>query len=284
MDIGFFANENVVNLLLKFLTIPSLREAACDCVHEIVSKGMEPVPKTTLIESFVGVLENAGIFKVEDGDVDFLCKLSKLINGIGLGLITSWQKLAKNGTCRNSETTMAALEAKVPYLLRFLGDEDDDVSSASIEFATEYIAMLKSLPSMNEGQKKHIEGLLVTIIKKLKYDEEYNFDHEGEEEAEFQEYRKQARVIFNNIANLDSQLILVHVHQLVSQNLPQWKTLDFKDVEVAVTLLYSLGEAIPASHGQHFSGNPEKASALQSMMRTVSAKIWSHVYLISVQI
>ena len=52
---------------------------------------------------------------------------------------------------------MAALEGKIPYMLQFLGNEDDDVSSAVVDFASEYIAMMKSLPSMSEGQKKHIE-------------------------------------------------------------------------------------------------------------------------------
>ncbi|XP_059146732.1 exportin-T-like isoform X2 [Physella acuta] len=269
MDIGFFANDRMVTLLLKFLTLEPVREASCDCIHEIISKGMEPVAKTALTESFMSVLESAGIFKNECDDSEFLCKLSKLINGIGLGLIASWQKLSKNGVCKNSETTLAALESKLPYMLRFLGDEDDDVSSAVIEFATEYIAMLKTLPSMNASQKKNMEGLLFTIIKKLKYDEGYQFEKEGEEEAEFQEFRKQIRVIFNNIASLDPQMILVKIHELVCQTLPRWESLDFRDVEVAITLMYSLGEAIPASHGQHFSGNPDKASALQGMMRVL---------------
>lgn len=41
------------------------------------------------------------------------------------------------------------------------------------------------------------------------------------------------------------------------------------EVEVAIRLLYMLGEALPASHGAHFSGDATKASALQDMMRTV---------------
>ncbi|CAG5117342.1 unnamed protein product, partial [Candidula unifasciata] len=254
MDISFFANERMVALLLKFLRLETLREAACDCVHEIISKGMEPVAKTALIESFMNVLDSAGIFKCES-------KMSKLEEGKTVAL------LSKNGANRSSDTTLAALEAKIPYMLRFLGDEDDDVSIAVIDFATEYIATVKTMPAMSEVQKKHIEGLLFTIIKKLKYDESYNFEKEGEEEAEFQEYRKQARVIFNNIASLDAQMILLRVHELVSQTLSRWQSLDYRDVEVAITLMYSLGEAIPASHGQHFSGNLEKASALQDMMR-----------------
>ncbi len=49
-----------------------------------------------------------------------------------------------------------------------------------------------------------------------------------------------------------------------------WQTAPFMEVEVAIRLLYMLGEALPASHGAHFSGDTTKASALQDMMRTVS--------------
>lgn len=45
------------------------------------------------------------------------------------------------------------------------------------------------------------------------------------------------------------------------------------EVEVAIRLLYMLGEALPASHGAHFSGDTAKTSALQDMMRTVSHMI-----------
>lgn len=41
------------------------------------------------------------------------------------------------------------------------------------------------------------------------------------------------------------------------------------EVEVAIRLLYMLGEALPASHGAHFSGDATKTSVLQDMMRTV---------------
>lgn len=50
-----------------------------------------------------------------------------------------------------------------------------------------------------------------------------------------------------------------------------WQTAAFMEVEVAIRLLYMLGEALPASHGAHFSGNVAKTSALQDMMRMVSS-------------
>lgn len=38
---------------------------------------------------------------------------------------------------------------------------------------------------------------------------------------------------------------------------------------MAIRLLYMLGEALPASHGAHFSGDTAKTNALQDMMRTL---------------
>ena len=40
-------------------------------------------------------------------------------------------------------------------------------------------------------------------------------------------------------------MMLARVHELVSHTLPQWKNADFRDVEVAIALIYNLGEAIP---------------------------------------
>jgi exportin-T len=39
------------------------RESAADCLHDIISKGMEPMDKLHLIETLVPVLHNSGILK-----------------------------------------------------------------------------------------------------------------------------------------------------------------------------------------------------------------------------
>lgn len=54
-----------VNLLLSHMSVEELREEACDCLFEIVNKGMDPVDKTKLVESLCQVLESAGFFKIE---------------------------------------------------------------------------------------------------------------------------------------------------------------------------------------------------------------------------
>lgn len=52
-------------MLLSHMSVEVLREEACDCLFEIVNKGMDPVDKTKLVESLCLVLQNAGFFNVE---------------------------------------------------------------------------------------------------------------------------------------------------------------------------------------------------------------------------
>lgn len=54
-----------VGLLLSHMSVEELREEACDCLLEIVNKGMDPLDKTKLVESLSRVLQSAGFFNVE---------------------------------------------------------------------------------------------------------------------------------------------------------------------------------------------------------------------------
>lgn len=54
-----------VNLLLGQMSMEELREEACDCLFEIINKGMDPVDKTKLVESLCRVLQAASFFNVE---------------------------------------------------------------------------------------------------------------------------------------------------------------------------------------------------------------------------
>ena len=51
-----------------------------------------------------------------------------------------------------------ALETKIPKMLRFLGDEDDDVSGGVVDFASEYITMLKTKgPPLTSTHREHVK-------------------------------------------------------------------------------------------------------------------------------
>lgn len=49
----------------------------------------------------------------------------------------------------------------------------------------------------------------------------------------FDDYRKELKVIFNNLGALDSELVLTTIHSYLGQALAQWQSAEFQDVEVA---------------------------------------------------
>ncbi|XP_051544369.1 exportin-T isoform X3 [Myxocyprinus asiaticus] len=270
IDLNLIANDRFVNVLLSHMSMEELREEACDCLFEIVNKGMDPVDKTKLVESLSRVLQSAGFFNVEqEEDVDFLAKFSRLVNGMGQSLVLSWTKLGKTGDGKVSAETLRALEAKVPLMLQLLIHEDDDISANIVGFCYDYLHVLKQLPVLTDQQKSNVEAIMLAVINKLKYDDEYNFENEGEDEAMFVEYRKQLKMLLDRIAQVSPELLLESVHRVFNSTMQNWQTVQFMEVEVAIRLLYMLGEALPASHGAHFSGDETKASTLQAMMRTL---------------
>ncbi|ERE91650.1 exportin-T [Cricetulus griseus] len=270
IDLSLIANDRFINMLLGHMSVEVLREEACDCLFEIVNKGMDPVDKMKLVESLCQVLQTAGFFSIDqEEDLDFVARFSKLVNGMGQSLIVSWTKLIKNGAVKSAQEALEAIETKVPLMLQLLVHEDDDISSNIIGFCYDYLHILKQLSVLSDQQKANIEAIMLAVMKKLTYDEEYNFENEGEDEAMFVEYRKQLKLLLDRLAQVSPELVLASVRRVFSATLQNWQTTRFMEVEVAVRLLYMLAEALPVSHGAHFSGDVSKASALQDMMRTL---------------
>uniref|UniRef100_A0A8C7N4C8 Exportin-T n=1 Tax=Oncorhynchus kisutch TaxID=8019 RepID=A0A8C7N4C8_ONCKI len=246
IDLNLIANDRFVNLLLSQMSVEDLREEACDCLFEIVNKGMDPTDKTKLVESLCQVLQSAGFFNVDqEEDVDFLAKFSRLVNGMGQSLVLSWTKLAKGGDVKAAAEALRALETKVPLLLQLLVHDDDDISANIVGFCYDYLNVLKQVRYT----------LLVGNM--------------GEDEAMFVEYRKQLKMLLDRLAQVSPDLLLEAVGRVFNNTIQRWQTASFMEVEVAIRLLYMLGEALPASHGAHFSGDTAKTSALQDMMRTL---------------
>ena len=89
--------------------------------------------------------------------------------------------------------------------------------------------------------------MLNIIINKTKYDSSFNFDHEGEDEAMFLEYRKNIKLVFDSIAQLDNDLVLATVKNLVLDTTANWPMKSYADIENSLYLLFVLAEAIPVT-------------------------------------
>lgn len=247
IDIMLIANDRFINLLLMYLSNPDLRESSTECLHEIIGKGMEPVAKTKLIEALYKMLVSIGVLSAgnvkSDDEADFQVKLSKLVSGMGCGLIASWNKMVKSNH-EYKDITSAAIESKLSYLHRYLCDDDDGVSEAIVPFAVQYIGMLKRHSNLSDIDRTNLRSLLDAVITKLKYDESYDFESEGEEEIMFLEFRKQLKVLLDAIAQVDPCLVLQTSQNWLSSVLANVSSLPFTNVELVLRLFYMLGEVV----------------------------------------
>jgi len=82
IDINLIANDRFVPLLVKALGHPMIRESAADCIYDIISKGMEPLSKVKLVESFSSFLSSVGIWQAADVSLEYLVNLICFIHGL----------------------------------------------------------------------------------------------------------------------------------------------------------------------------------------------------------
>lgn len=197
------------------------RCSVCECFNGILHKGMEATTKTQLIESFVNVdTIKSKLTSMINGaepsrDEEFMIKMSKLVNTIGLELIDSYKKLKPKQTAQSglngsdatflapsslqsglngSDATFLApqsglngsdatflvpvIESKLGLLCHFLNDSNPRVSLQVHPFAREYIQWIK-----NQKSRKDESSLteIITIFSKIiitrsKYPLDYDFE------------------------------------------------------------------------------------------------------------
>jgi exportin-T len=159
------------------------------------------------------------------------------------------------------------LENKIHYVLQLLAHTDDDIAESVYEYCIHYIGILKIVKIQTRDQQHHVESMFNIVINKMRYDTSYNFDNEGEEETMFLEFRKNIRLLFNSITELDNDFVLSTVKKYVLDIMINWRVKSFTDVENALYIIYLIGEAIPSSQGNHFQAQTHKAECLGAMIQ-----------------
>src|SRR5690554_4872990 len=89
IDINLIVNQRFLSLIYSFLLTTSIRNAAADCLTDIIKKGMKPLDKLQLIE-FLGIVE---VLQQVDlaSDSEFRERIARLVNNLGLQLCQIWQ-------------------------------------------------------------------------------------------------------------------------------------------------------------------------------------------------
>ncbi|KAG0254528.1 pre-tRNA nuclear export protein [Actinomortierella ambigua] len=292
IDITLIVNEKFVSLIYGFLNTP-MRSAAAECLTDVIKKGMKPLDKLELISilSVVNVLQQIDI----STDSEFRERVARLVNNLGLQLCQIWQDTNPQTNpaypATAQQTAYSHISQLIPILLRFLSDEDDNISGAVFGFLREVLNMFKTIKkatgSLPQEQKAFLRQLLEAIVIKMKYGEDMDWvcvaiaggsesvgavgedSIDDEEMLNFLEMRRELKRFYDLISALSASLTTSFLHAAVTTTLGTYvnekangaaaaggvvpassssssssSSLNWRDLELALYLLYLYGEAI----------------------------------------
>lgn len=261
IDINLITNECFMSRLFSLFDKKDFRCSVCDTFGGILHKGMDPLAKTGMVEQFMSVQAiKDKLSRIVSGtepnlDEEFMIKLSKLMNTIGVQLIDSLKKSKAKGL--SSEQLIAmndAIQAKYPLLCFFLSHKNPMVSLQIHPFARDYIQFLKRMETTEDRVSEVVKVLTKIVIDKSHYPSKYDFDVD-EADSDFDECRKSCRILFENLMLLNTNIcVSIVCDDLLIPLLNNWHSLtptSFPDIEVSLYMFYLLGENSPALSNHH---------------------------------
>ena len=105
-------------------------------------------------------------------------------------------------TANNLQATVELVEQLLPLSSAFFAHEDDGVSEEVFDFISGYIKWLKTMGTQPYHRAVLHAQILVPCVCKLRYDKDYDFDHEAEDEEAFIAYCAELKRILVNLALL----------------------------------------------------------------------------------
>ena len=294
IDISLVVNQTILDPLLQmagqqaFTEQDSLqvkiRDAAIEAFTEIATKKMRPAEKVELIEflnlgTVVGQLIASKPLAEERNtpryDTDLAELVARLVNSVIRDIVAVLDASPDTATRERAE---AVLGVFVPFLLRFLSDEYDEVCTTVIDSLTDLLQFLRKASKAHGSVPQRYSGILPlvleAVIAKMKYDETASWGQEDEEtdEAEFQELRKKLAVLQQTIASIDEMLYRNTISAVVGTTFEQIngepRNVDWRILDLALHEMYLFGEVASRNRGLYQKKQPtnEAAHRLIGMM------------------
>lgn len=281
IDISLVVNETTINALFEISRAQDrlqTRDSAIDAFTEIIAKKMPPSEKVQLmhvlnIGTVVGHL-TAGPTLVDqsspDYDTDLAETVAKLVNAV----MTDIVRILEGDQQASQDTRQQAddlLQTFVPYLLRFFGDEYDEVCSTVIPSLTDLLALFRRLvkdtKALPPSYHSMLQPILEAVVRKMKIDDSLPWGDEEEqtEEAEFQELRKKLHVLQQTIAATDEQLYIDTLSRVVAETFAKFEAnphaTNWRDLDLALHEMYLFGELATRNGGLYAKREPSSAAA-----------------------
>eukprot|EP00039_Didymoeca_costata_P011075 m.152352 g.152352 ORF g.152352 m.152352 type:complete len:972 (-) comp15052_c0_seq1:171-3086(-) len=245
VDINLFVNEHVIPLLFGLISSSvQLRADACNCIRGIIEKGMDGQAKSEIINrlELINYTTSWTVNIENDEENEFIVAVASLHSAMGTNLLDALNKCG--GNPEFERVYQAQMLACLPLMFTLLGHEYDEVSESVMPFVQDYVQYLKQRGGVPE--KDNLSELIKVLFAKMRFDDEYDFENEDdEEEAEFLEFRKNLRIIITNVAQLNQDLVLEEGLQCVRRNLEPAAIVSGQlspiDIELGLSVVFEMG-------------------------------------------
>ena len=276
---------------------------ACACLEKLVDKGMHSAHKVQLMYGRLGMFDAVpSIVKrtiaatsaggASEDDAEFVSSLASLVDTAGLMLLECCKELVSGSrsgdenarlnphvqmpssveVAQSLEVAARGLEMYIPLMLECLGHDDVDVQESVLEFLNAYVSMLgKKACAVPVNFASYLPSLLPLICQKMAYPADFQYNAgEDEDEAEFEKHRYQLRRAYVNIVRAAAaEAAFPFLKATVARALAPSAVCD-RDLEVALSLVYHFGEAVPAM--MKLMGNLRGAKTASQELRTLCAE------------
>ncbi|KAG4304608.1 hypothetical protein PORY_002001 [Pneumocystis oryctolagi] len=261
IDISLIVNNSYMNFIFGLLGDQHLRNTACETLVEIVNKKMKHTNKLELI-FLLNITNYINKLNFTD-DPDFTENIAKLINSqtIELICICNDDSLSEE-TCLKADSLLFNM---IPFLLRFLSDEYDNISSTVFPALTDLLTLIRKQKrgQINSSRNKLLESILNALVIKTKYNESLDWlnDTQTDGNIEFLEMRKKLRTFQDIIKSIDYDLYCNYILNLVTNGLNKaFSEVDWRHLELILYEIFSFGESskVPA----HTNNNNNNSSTI----------------------
>mmetsp|Transcript_24876 Transcript_24876/g.73923 ORF Transcript_24876/g.73923 Transcript_24876/m.73923 type:complete len:1024 (+) Transcript_24876:116-3187(+) len=257
VDIGLLGSPRFLALYASLLQQPPLHEGACHCLRAVVEKRMEPAPKLQHLQSIraVEMLSAAHEGMVARGR-PLTEPFAALVAQCSLELLDVWDRLSQRGGEAAGEGAADLLRASMPLLLAALASDGLEVSSSTMPFLHAYLGRLRKLlpaASAIAQHEAHLQQLLVQLARRSVHPDGaagLPSEDPDDDETSFADYRREVSTLFRSAARVHPSLACAFVKStlqsvLGASDAERPEGVQWSHVEVALWLLYLLGEGLP---------------------------------------
>lgn len=249
IDIALIVNDAFIRLLFELMLgdefLDQLRGAAASCILAVVSKRMEPRSKLTLLQS----LQMSRVFGLiaEDNDSELVSKAAVLLTGYATELLDCSKRVNAEDA---KGVSMELLNEVLPSIFCVMQNHEVDTTFSIVQFLSEFVSTMKSLPSLSERQLLHVGQILEVIRMQIRFDPSYRdnldvLDKFGrEEEDRMVEFRKDLLVLLRSVGRVAPDVTLNFIRNSFASAVSSSVERNVEEVEASLSLFYALGESL----------------------------------------